>query len=102
MLNQSFLFDLPGISSHMTIWLSLFYFLCHSPSRMIPFVLQKPTTRSNTVYYTSREDTFMLLDESHVSKLLATFVSVRSLTAVTIRRTSTRCQGAVNCKPTDS
>ena len=79
--DQSFLFDLPGISSHMRIWLSLFYFLCHSPSRMMPI---------------------MLLDESHVSKLLATFVSVCSLTAPTIRRTSTRCQGAVNCKPTVS
>ena len=44
-------------------------------------------------YYTSREDTLILLDESHVSKLLATCVSVCSLTPVTIQRISTRCQG---------
>ena len=35
----------------------------------------------------------ILLDESHVSRLLATCVSVGSLTAVTIQRISTRCQG---------
>ena len=52
--------------------------------------------------YTSRENTLILLDESHVSKLLATSVSVGSLTAVTIRRIGTRCQGAVKCKPTVS
>ena len=44
-------------------------------------------------YYTSREDTLILLDESYVSRLLATCVSVGSLTAVTIKRISTRCQG---------
>ena len=44
-------------------------------------------------YYTSREDTLILLDESHVSKLLATCVSVGSLTAVTIQCISTCCQG---------
>ena len=44
-------------------------------------------------YYTSRENTLILLDESHVSRLLATCVSVGSLTAVTIQRISTRCQG---------
>ena len=44
-------------------------------------------------YYTSRENTLIPFDESHVSKLLATCVSVGSLTAVTIRRISTRCQG---------
>ena len=44
-------------------------------------------------YYTSRENTLILLDESHVSKLLATCVSIGSLTAVTIRRISARCQG---------
>ena len=53
-------------------------------------------------YYTSREDTFILFDESHVSKMLATCVSVGSLTAVTIRLNDTRCQGTVNCKPTVS
>ena len=47
----------------------------------------------NIDYYTSREDTLILLDESHVSKLLATCASAGSLTAVTIRRISTRCQG---------
>ena len=47
-------------------------------------------------YYTSREDALILLDESHVSKLLATCVSVGSLTAVTIQRIRTRCQGAVS------
>ena len=36
------------------------------------------------IYYTSRENTLILLDESHVSRLLATCVSVGSLTAVTI------------------
>ena len=54
------------------------------------------------VSYTSREDTLILSDESHVSKMLATYVSVGSLTAVTIRRNDTRCQGTVNCKPTVS
>ena len=44
-------------------------------------------------YYTSREDTLIPLDECHVSKLLATCASAGSLTAVTIRRISTRCQG---------
>ena len=44
-------------------------------------------------YYTSREDTLIPLDESHVSKLLATCASAGSLTAVTIRRISNRCQG---------
>ena len=53
-------------------------------------------------YYTSHENSLILLDESHVSKLLATFVSVGSLTAVTIRRIGTHFQGAVNCKPTVS
>ena len=53
-------------------------------------------------YYTSREDTRILLDESHVIKLLATRVSVGSLTAVTIHRNGTHCQGAMNCKPTVS
>ena len=53
-------------------------------------------------YYTSREDTLILLDESHVSKMLATCVSVGSLTAVNIWRNDTRCQGTVNCKPTVS
>ena len=47
----------------------------------------------NFCYYTSREDTLIPLDESHVSKLLATCASAGSLTAVTIRRISTRCQG---------
>ena len=37
------------------------------------------------IYYTSREDTLILLDESHVSKMLATCFSVGSSTAVTIR-----------------
>ena len=50
-------------------------------------------TENNMVYYTSRGDTPILLDESHVSKLLATCVSVGSLTAVTIQRIITRCQG---------
>ena len=45
------------------------------------------------LYYTLREDTLILLDESHVSRLLVTCVSVGSLTAVTIQRISTRCQG---------
>ena len=54
------------------------------------------------IYYTSREDTLILLDESHVSKMLATCVSVGSLTAVTIRRNDTRFQGTLNCKPTVS
>ena len=53
-------------------------------------------------YYTSREDTLILLDESHVSKMQATCVSVASLTAVTIRRNDILCQGTVNCKPTIS
>ena len=44
-------------------------------------------------YYTSGEDTLIPLDESHVSKLLATCASVGSLRAVTIRRISTHCQG---------
>ena len=43
-----------------------------------------PTFHINTLYYTSREDTLILLDESHVSKMLATCFSVGSLTAVTI------------------
>ena len=33
---------------------------------------------SNCFYYTSHEDTLILLDESHVSKMLATYVSVGS------------------------
>ena len=37
----------------------------------------------NFFYYTSREDTLILLDESHVSKMLATCFFVGSLTAVT-------------------
>ena len=45
------------------------------------------------VYYTSREDTLIPLDENHVSKLLATCASAGSLTAVTIRRISNRCKG---------
>ena len=45
------------------------------------------------MYYTSRENTLIPLDESHVSKLLATCFSIGSLTAVTIQRISTRCQG---------
>ena len=45
-------------------------------------------------YYTSRENTLILLDESHVSKLFATCVSVGSLTAATIQRISTRCSRA--------
>ena len=49
-------------------------------------------------YYTSREDTLILLDKSHMSKVLATCVSEGSLTAVTIRRNDTRCQGNVNDK----
>ena len=48
--------------------------------------------RNIAYYYTSRENTLILLDESHVSRLLATCVSVGSLTAVTIQRISTRCQ----------
>ena len=44
-------------------------------------------------YYTSREDTLILLDETHVSRLLATFVFVNSLTAVNIQHISNRCQG---------
>ena len=47
----------------------------------------------NISYYTSRENTLIPLDESHVSKLLATCVSKGSLKAVTIRRISTRYQG---------
>ena len=50
-------------------------------------------------HYISCEDTHILLDESHVSKMLATCVSVGFLTAVTIRRNDTHCQGTVNCKP---
>ena len=33
------------------------------------------------IYYTSRENTLIPLDESHVSRLLATYVSVGSVTA---------------------
>ena len=33
------------------------------------------------IYYTSRENTLIPLDESHVSRLLATCVSVGSVTA---------------------
>ena len=54
------------------------------------------------LYYTSRENTLILLGESNVSKLLATCAFIGSLTAVTIRRIGTRCQGAVDCKPTVS
>ena len=43
------------------------------------------------IHFTSHEDTLILLDENHVSKLLATCVSVGSLTAVTIERISTQC-----------
>ena len=35
----------------------------------------------NSYYYTSRENTLIPLDESHVSRLLATCVSVGSVTA---------------------
>ena len=47
---------------------------------------------NNSFYYTSREDTLILLDERHVSRLLATRVSVGCLTAVTIQHLSTCCQ----------
>ena len=56
---------------------------CWQPHRDVIFVY----------YYTSREDTRIPLDESYLSKLLATCVFVGSLTAVTIRRIGTRCQG---------
>ena len=36
---------------------------------------------NNLYYYTSRENTLIPLDESHVSRLLATCVSVDSVTA---------------------
>ena len=61
-----------------------------------------PNTFAKFDYYTSREDTLILLDGSHVSKMLASCFSVGSLTAVTRRRNDTRCQGTVNCKPTVS
>ena len=41
----------------------------------------RPRVTGRYSYYTSREDTPILLDESHVSTLLATCVSVGSLTA---------------------
>ena len=57
-------------------WLLYCYFP-HAPSHASP--------RGYISFYnTSREDTLILLDESHVSKMLATYVSVGSLTAVTI------------------
>ena len=39
------------------------------------------TTPTIPIYYTSRENTLIPLDESHVSRLLATCVSVGSVTA---------------------
>ena len=60
-----------------------------------PWAIGSPLASSPDIYiyYTSRENTLIPLDESHVSKLLATCVSVGSLTVLTIRRISTRCQG---------
>ena len=56
-------------------------------------VVSSSSSSITAYYYTSRENNLIPLDESHVSKLLATCFSIGSLTAVTIRRISTRCQG---------
>ena len=57
------------------------YLTCWAMSDKYPTLTFVCETLAKLVYYTSRENTLIPLDESHVSRLLATCVSVGSVTA---------------------